>query len=31
MVKDVYKVTERDGGEGDVINLPRTIKIGEVT
>lgn len=31
MVEDVYKVTERDGGEGDVINLPRTIKIGEET
>lgn len=31
MGEDVYKVTERDGGEGDVINLPRTIKIGDST
>lgn len=31
MVGDTYKVTEQDGAEDDVINLPRTIKIGGKT
>lgn len=29
MPEGVYKVTEQDGAEGDVLNLPRTITIGK--
>lgn len=29
MSEGVYKVTEQDGAEGDVLNLPRTITIGK--
>lgn len=30
-IGDTYKVTEQDGAEGDVLNLPRTVQIGGKT